>query len=81
MKTKFDRKILAQAATELAIFGAILLFVIGSLVQVEFQQNMGMNEQLRIMRLALTESWKTAQGAYTLDAPGMSRNNSSIMVV
>lgn len=79
---KTDKKIiLAQAASELAIFGAILLFVIGGLIRSGFQQSMQMNQQLRAMRMALSESWRSAQGQYSGSIPSISRTSASVLVV
>lgn len=75
------KKILAQAAVELAIFGAILLFVIGSILKLGFQQSVNMNQQLRAMRMALSESWKSAQGYYSGGVITMSRNSASFLIV
>jgi len=78
------RKILAQSATELAIFGAILIFVIGLIVRTGLHQGQTMNSQLRVMRLALTESYKTAHGYYRpkkTGHPSGSRNTASVLLV
>jgi len=78
-------KILAQSATELAIFGAILMFVIGLIIRTGLYQGHTLNAQLRTMRLALTESYKTAHGYYRTHGhrgqPAGARNTASIMMV
>lgn len=89
MKNNFRNKNLAQAAVELAIFGAILIFLIGGLMRAGFQQSMGMNQQLRAMRMALSESWRTSQGAYTTTtalikknkAVGRARNSANLLIL
>ncbi len=79
------RTLLAQSASELAIFGSILLFVIGLIVRTGLYQGHNMNIQLRTMRLALTESYKTAHGHYRYGdnrgQPAGARNTASVMVV
>lgn len=72
---------IAQAATELAVFGAILLFLIGGLIRVGFQQSMTMNQQLRALRLALSESWRTSQGEYSDGVASISRSPANIMII
>ena len=54
----------AQSAAELAIFGAILIFVIGLIVRAGLASTNSMNAQLKAMRLALSESYRTAEGYY-----------------
>jgi hypothetical protein len=80
-RQKQHKKVLAQAATEVAIFGGILLFVIGSILKLGFQQSMNMNQQLRAMRMALSESWKSAQGHYSGGQISLARNSASVMLV
>jgi len=76
------RKIAAQAAAELAIFGAILLFLIGGIIRVGFQQGQSMDISLRVFRMALGESWRTAQGKYHQTGYySIARNNSSVFLL
>ncbi len=72
----------AQTASELAIFGGVLLFVIGSIIRTGMNSSQAMNQQLRAMRLAMTESYRTAEGAYR---PGReesgARNTATIFIL
>ncbi len=71
----------AQAASELAIFGAILIFVIGLIVRTGFNTSQNLNQQLRAFRFALTESYKTGEGQYTGRRPSRARNAASILLI
>ena len=76
----------AQSASELAIFGAILLFVIGLIVRLGLASSQSMNQQLRAFRMALSESYRTAQGQYTPTPPGpwkasAARNVATILLI
>ncbi len=71
----------AQAATELAVFGAVLIFLLGSIVRNGLNTGQQQNLQLKAMRQALLQSY---QGSINKDAsnhfePLVGRNNSSIM--
>jgi len=77
-----NKKKIAQSASELAIFGAILMFVIGLVVKVGLNQGLALNVQLRAMRMALTESYKTACGSYRLrGGPSGGRNSASVFIL
>ncbi len=77
----------AQSASELAIFGAILMFVIGMIVHSGLGASHAMNAQLKALRYALSESKKTAAGAYDDCTPVRgskactSRNTASIVII
>src|SRR3989338_2924758 len=60
MKFRSSKKEIAQAAIELAVFGAILLFVLSVIVRQAFNANFGQNQTLRALRMAMTESYKTS---------------------
>ena len=49
-------RVKAQAVTELAIFGAILIFVIGSILRNSVDAGMSQNQSLKAMRWAMTQS-------------------------
>mgnify|MGYP001562370772 CR=1 FL=1 len=66
---------LAQAAIELAIFGGIVIFVLGLMVRQAFNANFAQNQSLKIMRLALAESYRTSE------AGSPSRNTATILIV
>jgi len=55
----------AQTATELAVFGAILIFVLGLIVRWATSFNYGQNQQLEAMRLAMSWSFYSGQNHST----------------
>jgi len=71
----------AQSAVELALFGAILVFVIGSIARSGLATTLAMNLQIKTMRMAFAESYRTALGTYTSGTPSAARNTASILVV
>lgn len=77
------KKELAQSAAELAIFGGVLVFVISSIARLGLSNTTAMNIQLKVFRMALSESYRTAEGSY---APGSqdyfaARNTGSILLL
>lgn len=70
----------AQTASELAIFGAVLLFVISLIFRTGLSASQSMNQQLRAMRMALTESYRTAQGQYSARVSA-GRNSAGLLVL
>lgn len=52
----------AQTAMELAVFGAILIFVIGAIVRQALSAGTTQNQSLRAMRQAMTTSYKYSSG-------------------
>ncbi len=75
---------LAQSAVELTIFGSILIFVIASIARTGLSGSHGMNTQLRAMRMAMTESYRTSMGQYArgVSPAGIaSRRTASIYLV
>ncbi len=73
----------AQAAMELAIFGAITLFVIGLLLKTGLNMSHQTNIQLRAFRRALLESYQTSQGLYsgTTKTGIAARNSASVTIL
>ena len=65
----------AQAITELAIFGAILIFVIGSIIRTSAQSGMEQNQTLKAMRWALSQSLKGVRNE------NKSRDSASLLVI
>jgi len=69
-KTKFYFSLLtshflpkkAQTAMELAVFGAILIFVVGAIVRQALSAGYMQNQQLRAMRQAMTTSYRYSTG-------------------
>ncbi len=69
----------AQAATELAVFGAIIIFIIGAIVRSSLLTGYQQNQQLKSMKEALMLSYKGAYGdPYN---PTVGRNTSSILYI
>jgi hypothetical protein len=76
------RKKIAQSATELAIFGGMLVFLIGSIVRTGLNASLQMNAALRTLRIALSESYRTSEGEYLhFRNYSNARNSASIFVV
>lgn len=69
----------AQSASELAIFGAIVMFVIASLIKTGMSMSQRTNTQLRAFRLALLESYRTSEGAYGDIIAA--RNSASVLIL
>ena len=72
---KLSRFKKAQTVTELAIFGAIVVFLIGVMVRQSINSNFNQNQALKAMRMALRESFTAAE------AGNASRNVASIVFV
>ena len=69
-----------QSAAELAIFGSIVIFVIGMILKTSLTVNQRANMDLRAFRMALQESYKTALGEYS-GSFSAGRNNSYLFVI
>lgn len=65
----------AQVATELAIFGAILIFILGGILRAGMGASYVQNQHLKAMRMALTASYLASEAHAT------GRNSASILVV
>ncbi|MBI4308988.1 MAG: hypothetical protein HY591_01510 [Candidatus Omnitrophica bacterium] len=66
-----------QAATELAVFGAVLIFLIGGIVRSSVSTSYQQNQQLKAMRLALLKSYQgTAR-----DSKYAGRNSVSVLYI
>ncbi len=76
---------IAQSGTELAIFGALLIFIIGSIIKAGVQASMQNNLQLRALRLALSESYRTTEGEYVNFSTGKdganARTGASVVIL
>lgn len=75
-----DKK--AQAAIELAIFGAILIFILGAIVRSVVSSGYSQDENFKAMRMAMLASWQGSKahpgrGA----AQDLSHNSASILFV
>lgn len=65
----------AQSATELAIFGAVLMFVLGIMVRQAHNANLSQGQAYRAMRLALTKSYLSSL------AGRPDRNSATVLIV
>jgi len=65
----------AQTAIELAVFGAILIFILGVLIRYATNFNFVQNQSLEAMRIAFRESFLAGQ------AESASRNSASILFI
>ena len=73
-----------QAATELAIFGAILIFVLGSIARASVANSFSQNQNFKAMRMALLESYRRMSSTPEMTgqlAASNSRNNASIIFI
>ncbi len=72
-----------QAAIELAVFGAILVFILGTIVRSAVGNGYAQNENFKAMRMAMLASWKGT----SIEPPGpgalanISHNSASILFV
>ena len=81
-------KAAGQAAVELAVFGAILIFILGTIIRSSVGNSYAQNQNYKAMRMALLASWN---GSKTLNfstgtdpnapSPNISRNTASILFV
>ncbi len=72
-----------QSAAELAIFGSIVIFVIGLILRASLSMSQRSHMDLRAFRIAMQESYRTAQGEYTDPKHQFSaaRNNSYLILL
>lgn len=76
IKGKQDRKGLsAQAATEVAVFGAIIIFLIGMIIRTTISSQYAQNQNFKAMRLAFAKSLESAKAGKT------ERNNASVIYI
>lgn len=52
----------AQTASELAVFGAILIFLFGVIIRQSMSSNFNQDQTLKALRVALQESFKSGEG-------------------
>jgi len=72
----------AQAAIELAVFGAILIFILGTIVRSAVSNGYAQNQNFKAMRMAMLNSWNGSKahpgkGA----AQDISHNSASVLFV
>ena len=73
------RKNLAQTASELAIFGALLIFIIGAMVRSSVNAGYNQNQTLKAFRMALRASFDSSRSAADDGSGDVSRSNASIL--
>ena len=69
-----------QALAEIAIFGAILIFLIGVILREHLSTSQGQSHQIRAMKLALQESYQSSQESIS-HTPNSSRNSATVLFV
>ena len=71
-----------QAAIELAVFGAILIFILGTIVRTAVGNGYTQNENFKAMRMAMLNSWRGSEAHQGKGAlADLSRNNASVIFV
>ena len=65
----------AQAITELAIFGAILIYLLGSIVRTAASNSLTQNQNFKAMRMAMLKSWESSK------KENISRNSASVLII
>jgi hypothetical protein len=65
----------AQAAVELAVFGAILIFLLGAIVRSAVNNSYQQNQNFKAMRMAMLASWNGSKAGNT------SHNSASILFI
>ncbi len=60
-----------QAATELAIFGAVIIFVLGAIIRTAVSSGQGQDASLKAMRNALVQSSKSSPADTSRTSPSM----------
>lgn len=73
----------AQTTTELAVFGAVLIFVIGMIIRQSMGFGYQQNQNLKAMRMAMTESYKFSKGLKGGGGPDgdTSRNYANVIII
>jgi len=75
----------AQTVTELAIFGSILIFILGAIIRQAMQFGHFQNQNLKAMRMAMKASFEYSEGLkgpHQLDSQGTnSRNGASVLII
>ena len=60
-KAQASLKAAGQAAIELAVFGAILVFILGTIVRTAMSNGYTQNENFKAMRMAMLTSWQYSE--------------------
>ena len=70
-------KLSGQAVIEIAIFGAVLIFLIGTIIRTHLSYSFNLNHQVRAMKVALQQSYEGSIGAF----PNSSHNSASVLFI
>ncbi len=70
-----------QAAIELAVFGAILIFILGTIVRSAVGNGYAQNENFKAMRMAMLASWQGSESNPGQNPQNISHNSASILFV
>ncbi len=71
-----------QAAVELAVFGAILVFILGTIVRSAVGNSYTQEHNFKAMRMAMLESWQGSDAAKGLaGVPQISHNSASVLFI
>ena len=72
-----------ETAEEVAVFGSVLIFMIGVIVRTILQSGYSQNQNYKAFRMALTTSFKYSEGLIsgTSEDGNASRNSASVVVV
>jgi len=65
----------AQTVIELAVFGAILVFILGIMIRQSLTFNYAQSQNFKAMRMAMAESFKTAESGHA------ARNSASLVFI
>lgn len=75
LKKNFSLQTKAQTVVELAVFGAILTFILGIMIRQSLSFNYAQSQNFKAMRLAMAESFKTAEAGHA------SRNSATLVFI
>ncbi len=71
----------AQAAIELAVFGAILVFILGTIIRSAVGNGYAQNENFKAMRMAMLASWQYSESRPGPQQQNTSHNSASVLFV
>ncbi|GEM_PF-1559901 len=78
---KSNRHVRAQTAIELAVFGAILIFVTGAIIRQSLEAGYQQNQNLKAMRLAMKTSYEYSEGLVGGGGTVASHNRASVLLI
>ena len=73
-----DKK--AQAAAELAVFGAILIFLLGTIIRTAAGNSYTQDQNFKVMRMAMLASWNNSKASWS-GPTQTARNSAQILFV